>query len=565
MLSGAVWLCQALQHPQRISCAASTPGHQPPTHPPPKQTSHPPTTQHVLLCLTARKPCRYSAAISLLGPCKDAALLRLLLSKRSAAWLKAGRQQAALGDAAAAVRAAPGWAKAHWRRGRALAALRRWATGPCVHDFDNCHDSAALCCWVKGFAGAEAACWLHPRWRWVARLLRWPEALAAFLQAWSRSELAGMHGSLLRCCCCAASSNKPKVKSAVLYIEETHDVVTIDDLGDGCLYAFNSPLQPGDVQEELLPPHMQAIISKPPGSLSKASRKHFRHKGVRQGHLHDPPTLQEPLYLHMKEGRINVGRTGRTYSLHGALTHDLVRQANGQPPANFTSHEQRDKVSFQVLEEIDIGGLEGLVMFQAHQMRDSPEKAQRFLDVMRAAGASGLVPELSRWASLPPADSSSSLCRPGKKRKLAKPVPQLPVDAAAAPFAEPAIDEAAAAPIVWTMTTCKPGSSGSNAAGAASSSAGLTAMLGAAVGLQALSAEAVLGAGNIPQQLLYVDSSRPDTSSTVAAAADMMDVVYNCEWPGVTGSSAAAELGLVAGPGVVGLLVGTASAALPGC
>ncbi|KAF6258999.1 hypothetical protein COO60DRAFT_1690526 [Scenedesmus sp. NREL 46B-D3] len=359
----------------------------------------------------------------------------------------------------------------------------------------------------------------------------------------------------------AASSNKPKVKSAVLalYIEaqsvldssnspqtdallllaETHDMVTIDDLGDGCMYAFNSPLQPGDVQEELLPPHMQAIISKPPGSLSKANRKQFRHKGVRLGHLHDTPTLQELLYLHVKEGRINVGRTGRTYSLHGALTHDLVRQANGQPPANFTSHEQRDKVSFQVLEEIDIGGLEGL---------------------------------LSRWASLPPADSSSSLCRPGKKRKLAKPVPQLPVDAAAAPFAEPAIDEAAAAPIVWTMTTCKPGSSGSNAAGAASSSAGLTAMLGAAVGLLALSAEAVLGAGDIPQQLLYVDSSHPgvtscsndpllllaDTSSTVAAAADMMDVVYNCEWPGVTGSSAAAELGLVAGPGVVGLLVGTA-------
>ncbi|KAF6265735.1 hypothetical protein COO60DRAFT_1623830 [Scenedesmus sp. NREL 46B-D3] len=443
-------------------------------------------------------------------------------------------------------------------------------------------------------------------------LTRWPEALAAFLQAWSRSELAGMAwltAALLLLCwfihgsgagegvvpfasasnlspvrsweqlktigpcwglargygrtdvyykliiiawvnngrkrmgfynAAAASSNKPKVKSVVLYIEaqsvldssnspqigallllaETHDVVTIADLGDGCLYAFNSPLQPGDVQEELLPPHMQAIISKPPGSLSKANRKRFRHKGVRLGHLHDTPTLQEPLYLHVKEGRIN---------------------ANGQPPANFTSHEQRDKVSFQVLEEIDIGGLEGLVMFQAHQMRDSPEKAQRFLDVMRAAGASGLVPELSRWASLPPADSSSSLCRPGKKRKLAKPVPQLPVDAAAAPFAEPAIGEAAAAPIVWTMTTCKPGSSGSNAARAASSSAGLTAMLGAAVALLALSAEAVLGAGDIPQQLLDVDSSSPgvtscsndpllllaDTSSTVAAAADMMDTVYN--------------------------------------
>ncbi|KAF6255278.1 hypothetical protein COO60DRAFT_1627589 [Scenedesmus sp. NREL 46B-D3] len=92
---------------------------------------------------------RYSAAISLLGPCEDAALLRLLLSNRSAAWLKAGRQQAALDDAAAAVRAAPRWAKAQWRRGRALAALTR--SRRCV-------------------------------------MTRWPEALAAFLQAWRLSE-----------------------------------------------------------------------------------------------------------------------------------------------------------------------------------------------------------------------------------------------------------------------------------------------------------------------------------------------------------------------------------------
>ncbi|WIA40721.1 hypothetical protein OEZ86_004411 [Tetradesmus obliquus] len=69
---------------------------------------------------------RYSAAMSLLAPSEDPALLRLLLSNRSAALLKAGRQQAALQDAAAAVRLAPGWAKGHWRRGRALAALHRW-------------------------------------------------------------------------------------------------------------------------------------------------------------------------------------------------------------------------------------------------------------------------------------------------------------------------------------------------------------------------------------------------------------------------------------------------------
>jgi hypothetical protein len=69
--------------------------------------------------------CRYSAAITLLGASEDPALLRLLLSNRSAAHLKAGRQQSALEDGDAVVRLAPGWAKGHWRKGRALAALQR--------------------------------------------------------------------------------------------------------------------------------------------------------------------------------------------------------------------------------------------------------------------------------------------------------------------------------------------------------------------------------------------------------------------------------------------------------
>jgi translocation protein SEC72 len=69
--------------------------------------------------------CRYSAAIALLSPAEDPALLRLLLANRSAANLKAGRQQDALADAAAAVKSAPSWPKGHWRVGKALAALKR--------------------------------------------------------------------------------------------------------------------------------------------------------------------------------------------------------------------------------------------------------------------------------------------------------------------------------------------------------------------------------------------------------------------------------------------------------
>ncbi|KAF6264301.1 hypothetical protein COO60DRAFT_1624304 [Scenedesmus sp. NREL 46B-D3] len=257
----------------------------------------------------------------------------------------------------------------------------------------------------------------------------------------------------------AASSSKP-IKSAALYIPETHDVVTIDDLGDGCLYVFDSLLQPGDVQAKLLPPHMKKIIFQPPGPRSTADMQRCRHKGVSLGHLHDAPLHQEPMYFRFNGVVTVVGQTGRTYSPHGALTHDLVRQAAGQAPPTSpaTSCATRWCPHSQVLEEIDIGSLEG-----------------------------GLVPELSRWASLPLVDNSSNLCRPGKRRKLAKVVPQLPGNTAAAPVAEPANDEAAAAGVVGDTNTCKHHSS-SSAAGAASSSAGPRAMLGAAAGLLALSA-----------------------------------------------------------------------------
>ena len=61
-------------------------------------------------------------------PPSDRAQLRALLSNRSRALLGAGRAAEALGDARAAAEAAPGWAKARWRMGRALGALGRWAT-----------------------------------------------------------------------------------------------------------------------------------------------------------------------------------------------------------------------------------------------------------------------------------------------------------------------------------------------------------------------------------------------------------------------------------------------------
>lgn len=77
----------------------------------------------------------YDAAIALLAPQPGSAAgasaaasaeLRLLLSNRSAALLRAGRAEAAREDAAAAAALAPGWSKAWWRLGRACAALQRW-------------------------------------------------------------------------------------------------------------------------------------------------------------------------------------------------------------------------------------------------------------------------------------------------------------------------------------------------------------------------------------------------------------------------------------------------------
>lgn len=67
----------------------------------------------------------YSQALAL-APASDRAQRRALLSNRSRAHLAAGRARDALADAHAAAKAAPGWAKAHWRAGRALGALDRW-------------------------------------------------------------------------------------------------------------------------------------------------------------------------------------------------------------------------------------------------------------------------------------------------------------------------------------------------------------------------------------------------------------------------------------------------------
>ncbi|KAL4437013.1 hypothetical protein ABPG75_004152 [Micractinium tetrahymenae] len=65
---------------------------------------------------------RYSEALELQP---DKAALPALHSNRSAACYKAGRHAEALADADEAARLAPGWHKAHWRRGAALLALKR--------------------------------------------------------------------------------------------------------------------------------------------------------------------------------------------------------------------------------------------------------------------------------------------------------------------------------------------------------------------------------------------------------------------------------------------------------
>lgn len=68
-------------------------------------------------------------------------------------------------------------------------------------------------------------------------------------------------------------SNSP-LTAALLLLADSYEVVIIDDLGDGCLYAFDTPLQPGDVQAELLPQHMKSVLFQPPGSISRVSGAH---------------------------------------------------------------------------------------------------------------------------------------------------------------------------------------------------------------------------------------------------------------------------------------------------
>ncbi|KIY93872.1 hypothetical protein MNEG_14090 [Monoraphidium neglectum] len=67
----------------------------------------------------------YTEALRLCPPA-DRAARRALLANRSAALLGAGRAADALQDARGTAAAAPGWAKARWREGRALGALGRW-------------------------------------------------------------------------------------------------------------------------------------------------------------------------------------------------------------------------------------------------------------------------------------------------------------------------------------------------------------------------------------------------------------------------------------------------------
>lgn len=76
------------------------------------------STPHQLVGITARAA---AATPAILVPAE----LRVLLSNRSLAFLKAGRAAAAAEDAASVIALSPQWAKGHWRLGKALVELNR--------------------------------------------------------------------------------------------------------------------------------------------------------------------------------------------------------------------------------------------------------------------------------------------------------------------------------------------------------------------------------------------------------------------------------------------------------
>jgi hypothetical protein len=118
---------------------------------------------------------RYTEALSL-APASDAPGRRALLANRSAAALAAGRLHNALADADAAAALAPGWPKAHWRRGRALAALGRCGAAWRGPGWDARTGGGDL--WPRRLASCPPRFPLPP-----TPAPRWPEAARAYASA----------------------------------------------------------------------------------------------------------------------------------------------------------------------------------------------------------------------------------------------------------------------------------------------------------------------------------------------------------------------------------------------
>jgi hypothetical protein len=174
----------------------------------------------------------YSKALALLGDARTADSKRqraVLLCNRSAALLRAGAAERALADAEAAAAAAQGWAKPHWRRGRAL-----------------------------------------------AELLRWPEALAAYLTAWVTAEPGGPEQGECEAAAAGAAARltAQQTADALLELLQSHQLGSCGCCGSTALHSASgaginssSSSVSGDVSwlvREEQREAMRSLVAQPP-------------------------------------------------------------------------------------------------------------------------------------------------------------------------------------------------------------------------------------------------------------------------------------------------------------
>ncbi|KAF6257161.1 hypothetical protein COO60DRAFT_1461322 [Scenedesmus sp. NREL 46B-D3] len=171
----------------------------------------------------------------------------------------------------------------------------------------------------------------------------------------------------------------------------TSGVLMISNLQQGRLFVREDLLQPQQLSGLPLRQTCLDTLAKEQGSIITAVVKDFGYIGVNRMHMHDSFALRVPIRYRVEQQRVDAGNIGHDESLHGALIIDVLRQAGGQPPINFTSCEMRA----QVLGVINMS-LPDLVERQASHMCDGNQR--RFLAVVRSAAASGRIPELRDWA-----------------------------------------------------------------------------------------------------------------------------------------------------------------------